>query len=214
MKDIDEIRNRLKNKNKKNSNKSYSIKNLKSSKYLKPFLYKFLITLVLVLVVLVITKTSDKYKAIIKQNVYDKNFSFATINNLYTKYLGSVLPFKDLKLFKDETQTTFDEKLKYSEANKYLDGVKLTVEKNYLVPIQESGMVVFQGEKEGYGNIVIIQQINGVDLWYGNLQNINVELYDYVEKGKLLGEAKGTNLYLVYQKDGEYVDYKEYIKEN
>ena len=51
-------------------------------------------------------------------------------------------------------------------------------------------------------------------MWYGNLQNINVELYDYVEKGKLLGEAKGTNLYLVYQKDGEYVDYKEYIKEN
>lgn len=213
MKDIDEIRNRLKNKNKKNSNKSYSIKNLKSSKFLKPFLYKFLITLVLVLTVLVVTKTNDKYKAIIKQNVYDKNFSFATINNLYTKYLGSVLPFKDLKLFKDETKTTFNEKLKYSEANKYLDGVKLTVEKNYLVPIQESGMVVFQGEKEGYGNIVIIQQINGVDLWYGNLQNINVELYDYVEKGKLLGEAKGTNLYLVYQKDGEYVDYKEYIKE-
>lgn len=213
MSGIDEVRNRLKNKNKKVP-KSGNRNKPKINKSLKSLLYKFSISLVLVLIVLVITKTSDKYKAIIKQNVYDKNFSFASINNLYTKYLGPILPFKDLKLFKDETKTTFNEKLEYSEANKYNDGVKLTVEKNYLVPIQESGMVVFQGEKEGYGNIVIIQQVNGVDMWYGNLQNIDVKLYDYVEKGKLLGEVCDTSLYLVYQKDGKYIDYKEYIKEN
>ena len=51
-------------------------------------------------------------------------------------------------------------------------------------------------------------------MWYGNLGNINVNLYDYVEKGALLGEVKDTNLYLVYQKDGKYVDYKEYIEES
>lgn len=210
MEEIDAVRNRMKNKSKSNTPKI----NFNKNKYLKPLLYKFLITLVLVLGTLIITKTSDAAKAIIKHNVYEKNFSFAKVNNLYTKYLGSVLPFKDLKIFKDTSQTTFNEKLKYSEINKYNDGIRLTVENNYLVPIQESGMVVFQGEKEGYGNIVIIQQVNGVDLWYGNLNNINVKLYDYVEKGKLLGETKGTSLYLVYQKDGKFVDYKEYIKED
>ena len=51
-------------------------------------------------------------------------------------------------------------------------------------------------------------------MWYGNLDNVNVNLYDYVEKGSLLGEVKDTNLYLVYQKDGKYVDYKEYIEES
>ena len=39
-----------------------------------------------------------------------------------------------------------------------------------------------------------------------------MKLYDYVEKGKLLGETKDNNLYLVYQKDGQYLDYKEYIE--
>ena len=163
---------------------------------------------------MITTKTSDKAKAVIKQNVYDKNFSFATINKLYTKYFGAALPFKDLKIFKEEVKPTFNEKLAFQEANKYLDGVKLTVEENYLIPIQESGLVVFSGEKEGYGNIIIIQQVNGIDMWYGNVQNVNVNLYDYVEKGAFLGEAKGTEIYLVYQKDGKYLDYKEYIKES
>ena len=129
-------------------------------------------------------------------------------------FTPSLTPFKDIKIFKEETKTTFEEKLKFSESNKYLDGVKLIVEQNYLVPIQESGLVVFTGEKEGYGNIVIIQQIDGVDMWYGNLGNVNVKLYDYVEKGTLLGEVKDTNLYLVCQKDGKDVDYKEYIEES
>lgn len=199
--------NRLKNKNKKQPK-------LNKIKYIKTTIYKSLITIVLVLIILIITKSSDGFKAIIKQNVFDKNFSFAKVNDMYTKYLGSALPFKDLKIFKEETQTTFDEKLSYIETNKYLDGVKLTVEQNYLVPIQESGLVVFSGEKEGYGNIIIIQQVNGIDMWYGNLQNVSVNLYDYVEKGTLLGETIDTNLYLVYQKDGKYLDYKEYIEEN
>ena len=204
-KNIIQVRNRLKN-NKNNQ--------IKKNKYLKSFIYKLLITTTLVLAVLILTKSSDKFKAIIKQNVYDKNFSFAKVNDIYTKYLGSALPFKDLKIFKEEVTPTFDEKLKYTEANKYNDGVKLTVEKNYLVPIQESGLVVFLGEKDGYGNIVIIQQVDGVDMWYGNIENINVNLYDYVEKGSLLGETKDNSLYLVYQKDGKYLDYKEYIKES
>ena len=204
-KDIVQVKNRLK-KSKKNS--------IKKNKYFKSFMYKLLITTVLVLAVLILTKSSDKFKAIIKQNVYDKNFSFAKVNDIYTKYLGSALPFKDLKIFKEEVTPTFDEKLKYTEASKYNDGVKLTVENNYLVPIQESGLVVFSGEKDGYGNIVIIQQVDGVDMWYGNIDNVNVNLYDYVEKGSLLGEAKGNSLYLVYQKDGKYLDYKEYIKES
>lgn len=211
MAEIDEVRNRIKNKS-KNSLKCEKLDFKK--RYVKSFLYKFLISMVLVLGVLIITKTSDEYKSIIKQNVYEKNFSFAKINTLYTKYLGSILPFKDLKLFKEEVKTTFNEELVYTEINKYNDGIKLTVEENYLVPIQESGMVVFTGIKEGYGNIVIIQQTNGVDLWYGNLNTVNVNLYDYVEKGKLLGDVSGNELYLVYQKDGQYVDYKEYIKEN
>ena len=42
----------------------------------------------------------------------------------------------------------FNEKLKYKEESLYKDGVKLTVNTNYLVPVMKSGIVVFMGEKE------------------------------------------------------------------
>ena len=36
-------------------------------------------------------------------------------------------------------------------------------------------------------------------------------MYDYIEKGKLLGEVKGKELYMVFQKEGKYLNYKEYL---
>lgn len=44
------------------------------------------------------------------------------------------------------------------------------VSNNYLVPTLESGIVVFMGEKEGYGKTIIIEQINGIDVWYSNIE--------------------------------------------
>ena len=44
----------------------------------------------------------------------------------------------------------------YQKANSYLDGVKLKVSANYMVPVLESGIVIFMGEKDGYGNTVVI----------------------------------------------------------
>ncbi len=93
----------------------------------------------------------------------------------------------------------------------YEDGVKLTVESNYLVKSLDSGIVVFIGDKDKYGKTVIIQQMNGVDVFYGNVTS-SVNMYDYVEKGSLIGETIDTNLYLAFQKEGSFVDYKEYIK--
>ena len=105
----------------------------------------------------------------------------------------------------------FDEKLTYEKANIYKDGVELKVDNNYLVPTIESGIVVFIGNKDGYGNTVIIEQINGVDVWYSNINAKDIKLYDYIEKGKLLGEVVDQKLYMVFQKDGKILDYKEYI---
>ena len=105
----------------------------------------------------------------------------------------------------------FNEKLTYLSKNKYLDGVKLKVNTNYLVPIIESGIVVYIGEKEGYGNTIIIQGADFTDIWYGNISNTNVSLYDYVDKGSFLGEANGEEIYLVFSQDGNILDYEKYI---
>ena len=106
--------------------------------------------------------------------------------------------------------SVFNENIIYKEKTDYNKGVKLVVENNYLVPVIESGIVVYKGEKEGYGYTVIIQQVNGVDLWYSNI-SCDVDLYDYVEKGSLLGEVKDSNLYLYFYKNGDFIDYKAYI---
>ena len=60
------------------------------------------------------------------------------------------------------------------------------------------------GEKENYGNVVIIEGIDGIDIWYGNMETVSGKLYDYVEKNAYLGTTKGNILYLAYQKDGKF----------
>ena len=144
-------------------------------------------------------------------NIKEKIFKNIKVNKLFSKILVSIIMLPVKNIFKEETKAVFKENLVYSNNEKYLDGVKLSVTENYLIPVIESGMVVFIGEKEGYGNTVIIQQINGIDTWYGNVNTTNVKLYEYIEKGSLLGEGS-NNLYLVFKKDGEVLDYNEYIK--
>ena len=80
-----------------------------------------------------------------------------------------------------------------------------------MVPTIESGIVVFIGEKEKIGKTIIIEQVNGIDTFYSNINFNNLKLYDYVEKGELLGEVKNNELYLTFQKDGKYLDYKKYV---
>ena len=130
---------------------------------------KVLLTIVITLILFIFLKKDRNFKTQFYHYVYDTNFDFATVNQLYKKYIGSELPFQELFIQKDKD--VFDEKLTYEDSHIYKDGVKLTVTSSYLVPVQQSGIVVFIGEKEGYGNTVIIQQVDGVDLWYGNVDH-------------------------------------------
>lgn len=205
MNDIEVIRQRIRHKQPTYKLSSNVFKTIKFSKVFS----KILVTIILFLALSITIKVYPSSKEFIYKNVFEKNFSFASVNKVYNKYLGKVLPVKSI--FKEEVKPVFKEELVYSNKEKYQDGAKLAVTDNYLVPVIESGMVVFMGEKEGYGNTVIVQQINGVDTWYGNVSTTDIKLYQYIEKGSLLGEAS-KNLYLVFKKDGEVLDYNEYIK--
>lgn len=167
---------------------------------------KFMISIVLTLVCLIVLKSNNELKTNFYKYVYQDNISFADINSFYKSKFGFQLPF--LEYFNDVP--VFNETLSYNEASMYKDGVSLSVIENYLVPTIDDGIVVFIGEKEGYGNTVIIEQKDGVSVWYSNLSEINLKMYDYVLKGDLIGSVS-NNLYLVFIKDGEFVDYKEYI---
>lgn len=172
------------------------------------FINRLLITGLITIVSLIFFKKNSTLKQSFYNNFLSFNFDFAFVNDFYKEYFGGVLPFGN---FLSSTSTVFSESsLVYSDASSYLDGVSLSVGKDYLVPLLDSGLVVFMGEKDGYGKTVIVQQSNGIDVWYSNLNSFNVNLYEYVSKGEFIGNCN-DNLYLVFKKDGKVLDYTKYI---
>lgn len=173
------------------------------------FFSKILFCIILVLVILICIKSSDEFKTNFYKYVFETNISFAQINKIYEKYAGSSLPFKEL--FIKDVEQVFNENLVYEEKSKYLDGVKLQVDSNYLVSSLKDGIVIFIGEKENYGYTIIISQVDGIDVWYSNIDNPALELYDNVKQGSLIGNAKDDYFYLVFKKDGQVLNYEEYL---
>lgn len=192
-----------KNKNKPN-------KNSKKEFYFdfKKMINKILITIIITLLLLIGFKIDINFKKKFNQYVYNTSFPFAKIKEFYKSYFGEDLISKKI----DNSIDVFSEELTYSKRNMYKDGVELTVSSEYMVPSINSGIVVFIGKKDHYENTIIIQQMDGIDTWYGNIDTSNVKLYDYVEKGSLIGQIKDKTLYLVFQKDGKFLDYKDYVK--
>lgn len=178
-------------------------------KYLRNLILRSLIVIILFLTLAILSKGSQTYKDIIVTNLYEKNISFTQIKKIYNKYLGGIIPLEKIE---QQTTQVFNESLEYTSESTHYDGVKLEVIDNYLVPIIEEGLVVYVGEKENYGNVVIIEDLNGTSIWYGNMETSTVKLYDYVEKGNYLGTTKDNYLYLVYSKEGQFLNYKEHLK--
>ena len=183
-------------------------KKLVLKKKIRIALNKFLITIIIFLLGMIVGKENPNMKKQIQKNIYETNFPFQKVKTWYEKKFGKLLSMD--KIVK-ETEPVFKEKLSYQQEEAFQNGVKLKVDKNYLVPVLESGVVVYIGEKEKIGTTIIIEQVDGVDTFYSNITLQNKKLYDYVEKGELLGEVKDQTLYLSFQKKGEYLDYKNYL---
>lgn len=174
----------------------------------KSFFNKFLFFIVLVLSIMIVFKGNPELKSNIYNLIYEKNISFSKFKDIFNDYLGGSIPFDNNT--NNDVVSVFNESINYKEKVDYNKGVKLVVDDNYLVPVIESGIVVYKGEKDNYGYTIIIQQVDGVDVWYSNVTS-DIDLYDYVEKGSLLGEVKDSNLYLYFYKNGDFIDYKAYI---
>lgn len=190
--------------NKKNKKSNDDSSNTK--KYLVNLAIRSLVVIVILISLAIVYKSDSNLKDSISSYFFEENISFIKIKKVYDKYLGGLLPIKN----EDNVTEVFNEKLNYSTSSIFYDGVKLSVEDSYLVPTIDEGMVVFVGDKDNYGKTVIIENLDGVEFWYGNISNTSLKLYDYVEKGTLVGEVN-NELYMVFSKDGKYLNYEEYI---
>ena len=170
-------------------------------------LSRFLVFVIIVLCSLIVLKGSPNLRRVIFKNVFQNNLKFAKINKIYEKYFGSSLPLTG----SSSVALVSSEKLNYEKAEEYKNGVRLTVSNNYAVPVLNSGIVIFTGEKEGYGNTVIVQGADDVEIWYSNLKEVKVSMYDYLKKGSIIGESMDDKLVLIFTKDGKNLDYKKYI---
>ena len=180
-------------------------KGKKFKKKFKSFINRVLISLCLLIICLILIKVSPKAKDFIKTKVFNSAFNFSLVNKYYEKYFGS------LNINKSVDSQTVSGQINYEEGEKYLDGVRVKTLGNNVYAI-ESGIVIFKGNKDGYNDTIIIQTSNGYDMWYGNLKNINVNIYDYVNKNDLISESN-DKLYLVINKDNKFYTYKEYLSE-
>ena len=186
---------------KKDFNKNNDVS---KKKIISKYVTKFMLAIIFFLVSVIFTNMSDKNLLLYKEYVLTESLPFTKIKGWYEELFGEVLPKSD------NTQTVMSGKLVYKEIKDYQDGEVLTVSSKALVNSLTSGVVVFLGEKDGYGNTVIIQGIDGADIWYGNLENVSVTLYDYIEEGTVIGSIKDEFLYLVIKKDNEFIKYEDY----
>ena len=198
------------NQYKKNKVNSKNNKKTKLNKIVFSFFNRLLLTIIIFLLALIVCKSNIDIKNKIYKYVYNTNFKFSEFNKIYKKYLGDIIPVDNV-LDNSNEKEVFNEKLNYKNASIYKDGVKLEVSDSYLVPALKSGIVVYIGNKDEYKNTIIIQQTNGIDVWYGNITNTTIKMYDYIEEGTLLGETKDNYLYMVFAKEGKFLNYKDYI---
>ncbi len=170
------------------------------------FVNKLLVLGILFVGVLITVKVNSTAASWVKTHVYMDNFSFAQIENWYNKYIGGIFSSND-----DEVTQVFSGTIPYTSLEPYYDGVHLKVSSGSVVESLLSGIIVSIGETEHYGNTIVVEQVDGVSVWYGNVDVSDVKLYDYVEKGQILGMSRSEDLYLVLMKDGAYLNYQDYV---
>lgn len=175
---------------------------------IKLFISKTLISIIIFLIGMILVKSSEETKSLIEKKIFEQSIKFTKYKQVYDKYLGNVLSIDKIVY---EGKPVFNEKITYKELHEYKDGVALTVEENYMVPCIKNGIVVYIGTKEEYGQTIVIEQENGIDVFYSNVETSGIKLYDYIQEGDYIGQVKTNKLYLIFKQNGKVLNYKDHL---
>lgn len=170
---------------------------------------RILIIIIFLLGILILNKFNKPLVLKFKNNLFNKSFNFIKVNKISQKFLG-----KDVFYYHDNGDITevLSNSFSSNEKEIYYDAEKLYVSDNLPIGSISSGVVVYEGNKDNYGNTIIIQGMDGFNIWYANIKDISPGLYDYVEKNNLIGAADGDYIYLIIEKNNKYYTYDEYIQ--
>ena len=178
--------------------------------YLKNLISRTLITIIFVLVSLIYTKISTSNKELYQKYVLSDSLAFTKIKKVFDKYLGKT-DILNNKTPNKENETSVFNSINYSNIEAYKNGFKLSVNAGDVVNVITSGIVVYNGDKDDLGSTIIIQGNDGVDIWYSNITDADIKVYDYIESGAILGVSSSDYIILTILKDGKYLTYEEYM---
>ncbi|MED4225057.1 M23 family metallopeptidase [Neobacillus cucumis] len=153
----------------------------------------------------------------------DKDFKFAVVSNWYEEKFGkplALLPFTEDKNT-DKKTVANNQNYAVPAMGKILEnfekngqGIMIETGKGAAVQAINDGLVTFAGVKDGIGKTVIIQHSDQSETWYGNLDDVKVKLYEYVNKRTVVGtvstsagedKTKGK-YYFAIKKGDQFID--------
>ncbi len=188
------------------------------------FLFKVLASACLFLVVAIMFKNNaaifEPAKNFVKTSM-EKEFQFTVVSNWYEEQFGkplALLPFKSTKEDENKISSPNSDYALPASARILEDfdenGQRMTIEtdKALAVEAMSEGLVIFAGKKGDFGKTVIIQHTDKSESWYGNLADIHVGLYNYIEKGSQLGmpavmeDGERASFFFAIKKGEDFID--------
>ena len=171
-------------------------------KHIKKKINQFLLLVIVFIMGMISVKVFPNMDTFLRENIYEKSFSFLKVRDVYNRYFENPIS--------NEEVPVFNEKFHYLNLEEIDNSVLLTVEEHSTIPMFQDGLIVFSGEKDGV-DTVIVDLVDGVSVKISDMKLKDHTIYDYLEKGDILGEVNHNTVTLSFEKNGESVSYQEYI---
>jgi stage IV sporulation protein FA len=165
------------------------------------FIFKILASALLFLLIAIMFRENTATFAPAKDFVMktmEQDFEFATVSKWYEDQFGkplALLPFTDEEkggeqnvVEKDPSIPVFSGKV-LENFEKNGQGIMIETASGAAVEAMKEGNVMFAGVKEDTGKTVIIQHADQTQSTYGNLDEIKVSLYEFIETETVVGTA-------------------------
>lgn len=172
---------------------------------MKKYIYNLFLRMFIafsIFIIICLLYNNDKTYTYIDNIIFNSSVDFSYVRSKTKFLLGKIT---------GKSTYVLSEKLEYKKVEKYNNSFKFITDPNYVIKSTKAGTVIYIGELELLGNSISIEIDSGEILTFSNLDNINVNIYDYINEGTILGSVKEDYFYLTIEKDNQYLEYEDYI---
>ncbi|MCD7894841.1 MAG: M23 family metallopeptidase [Erysipelotrichaceae bacterium] len=185
MNDLDEIRRRINHRREKKLTNDHFTK-----------LYNAMTKL---MVVMLVGLAVSSYIKISPNGTYIKDYIlnssyYETITSWISQHLSSN---NDMTVSSNVSYTHIQDNYYTSTSNEVLSFAK--------------GRVIYVGNQDILGNYITVLLENGIEVTYGQVNDIFVSVYDTIDEATILG-TYSDELIIIFNQDGNEIDYSTFIE--